>query len=172
MAKRTCDGCHESYEEEFLSDVTMSGGDMLFCPRCIFIVALYEEEGIKKEWQPGQIHPSMISNRVRTIVENEFYPHPKETYEKYLGNMIRRQEIKARVIRVTEKEIERLTSFPFLFLSPEEAEKYKFENGVDVTLKSEKQNIVRNLYGFRTIEGKFLKKYGRKQTSTVLFLPA
>lgn len=170
--KRRCDGCFDEFEEDFLSDVTMSGGDMKFCPRCVFIVALYHEEGIEKEWQAGQIHPDKISNRVRKIVVNEFYEHPKETYEKYLGNMIHRQEVKALIIRVSDKEIDRLANFPFLFLEPEKAKEYKLENGVNITLKSEKQNVTRNLYGFKTIEAKYLKKYGRKQTSTVLFLPA
>lgn len=170
MGTQKCDGCNEPCEETLLTDVTQDGDDMLFCPRCVFIVALYHENGIDKVWERGSIHPSFISNSVRKIVEKEFYKDPYGTYKKYLGNMIDRQEKRDCVIHVTDKVIDNITTFPFLFLEPNEANKYHFKENTVVTLKSENKKLTRNLYGFRTIEAKYLKQYGHKQTSTVLFL--
>lgn len=170
MAKRICDGCGEPCDETLLTDATQDGDDMLFCPRCVFIVALYHENGIDKVWERGSIHPSFISHSVRKIVENEFYKDPYGTYKKYLGKMIDRQEKRENIIHVTDKIIENIITFPFLFLEPNEAKKYNLKEHTQVVLKSENKKLTRNLYGFRTIEAKYLKKYGHKQTSTVLFL--
>ena len=168
--KIQCDGCFELCDNEVLSHVTQDGDNMLFCPRCLFIVALYHENGIEKVWERGSIHPSQISNSVRKIVEKEFYKDPYGTYKKYLGKMIDRQEKRDNVIHVSDTEIDNITVFPFLFLEPNEANKYNFKENTEVVLKSENKKLTRNLYGFRTIEAKYLKQYGHKQTSTVLFL--
>lgn len=169
--KRCCDGCNDKFELEDLSDVTSGGENMLFCPRCVFIVALYHVNGVDKDWTRGSIHPSLISNKIRKIVENEFYKNPAATYKKYLGEMIERQEVAANIVHVSADVVNRLREFPFVFMAPADAERYKLERGAEVVLDAGDVKVRRRLYGFTTIKGRYLKKYGRCETSTVLFLP-
>lgn len=172
MSKVQCDGCFDKFDEDALSEVSYDGREQVrCCPRCVFIVALYHELGIKKEWVRGGIHPSVVSSNIRKIVEKEFYKDPHGTYKKYLGAMIERQEFDARVVHVEPAVIEKINDFPFVFLPVENVNRYRFEQGVDVTLDAGDLKLKRKLYGFTVIKGKYLKKYGRRETSAVLFLP-
>lgn len=169
--KRCCDGCNDKFDVEDLSDVTNGGENMLFCPRCIFIVALYHERGIDKDWTRGSIHPSVISANVRKIVETEFYKNPVATYKKYLGAMIERQEVAARIVRVSADVIKHLGEFPFVFMAPGDAKRYNLSRGDEIVLDAGDVKVRRRLYGFSTIKARYLKKYGQRETRTVLFLP-
>ena len=170
--KEVCIGCNGKYHSDSMTDVNTDGEELVrLCPRCVFIVALYIENGIEHRFTAGSLHPSMICSRYRKIVEQEFYKDPHATYLKYLGNMIRRQEAKRRILHVDESVIKRIDEFPFVFLPPEDAEKFDLKSGVDITLVADDLRLTRKLYGHTKIEAKYLKKYGQKKTSVVLFLP-
>lgn len=173
MAKVKCDGCLETFDSVDLTEVSHDGAAerVHLCPRCVFIVALYSERGVKKEWVAGGVHPSVICSDIRKIVENEFYKNPHATYKKYLGAMIERQEFEHFVVHVPAAVIEKIGEFPFVFLDPAVSVKYKFKPGVVVTLDAGDLKLKRRLYGFAKIKGQYLKKYGQPKTSVVLFLP-
>ena len=172
MSKVTCVGCNDKFEPDDLAEVSYDGHEsVMLCPRCVFIVALYHEWGVKKEWVVGGIHPSVVCSKIRKIVENEFYKDPVGTYKKYLGAMIARQEFESRVIHVPASVIEKINEFPFVFIDPGVAGKYKFARGVEVLLDAGDLKLKRRIYGFTTIKSRYLKKYGQPKTSVVLFLP-
>lgn len=173
MEKKTCDGCFEKFDEDVMTNVTNSDSSVaLLCPRCVFLIAMYLEDGIKREFIRGSLHPDVINSRYRKILKNEFYVDAHATYKKYLSRMINRQETKRRIIHVPEKVIKNLAEFPFVFMNPGDDRKYNLEPGVEVTLTAGDLKENRRVYGFNTIDGKYLKKYGRTAKSLVLFLPA
>lgn len=171
MKKVCCAGCRETFDADTMTDVARGDEIVLLCPRCVFVLALYISNGIKRDFEYGSLHPSVINSKYRKILENEFCKNPHEAYKKYLGKMIEDQEIKRRIIHVSEDVILNLGKFPFVFVAPKEAGKFNFSPGVDVTLDAGDLKITRKLYGFCNIAGRHLRKYGQSSTRTVLFLP-
>jgi len=171
MSKINCDGCFEKFDAETMTDVSRDGKNVMLCPRCVFILALYIENGYVREFECGSLHPNLINSKYKKILKEEFYKNPYEAYKKYLGKMIERQEIAHRILHVSKDVILNLEKFPFVFLVPKDAEKYKFEHGVEVTLDAGELKTTRRLYFFRNIAGRYLKKYGQTSDRTVLFLP-
>ncbi len=98
-----CPLCKGDFPEDTFSEINDEGTKG--CPRCIFLIALYIENGIKKHLTEGCLMPDRINARFRKILEEEFYPNPAATYKKYLAGMIDREEAELRIIYLPTAEI-------------------------------------------------------------------
>lgn len=145
------------------------------CPRCVFLIALYVKEGINKKLSKGCLMLEKLNAKFRKIIQEEFYPHPKETYRKYLGQMIDEEENKLGIVRLTSEQFTAIQSgeYPFVFLSEEEAEKYKIAPGRVLNLQvgdNGDNRLERSVYSSRLLTVKEAKKHGYKGRRVVCFV--
>lgn len=168
-----CILCGEMHLPEDMSLINDKGTKA--CPRCVFLIALYVKEGITKKLTNGCLVLSKLNAKFRKIVLEEFHPHPKETYRKYLGEMIDAEENRLGIVRLTTEQFTAVQSgeYPFVFLSEEEAEKYKIKPGRVLNLQvgdNGDNRLERSVYSSRLLTVKEAKKHGYKQRKVVCFV--
>ncbi len=167
-----CPLCKGDFPEDTFSEINNEGTKG--CPRCIFLIALYIENGIKKHLTEGCLMPDRINARFRKILEGEFYQNPAATYKKYLAGMIDREEAELRIIYLPTAEIRKIQNdWPFVLLTPEQAEKYKPVPGANLTVRDEKitTEIRRRIYATHVLNKRQAAKYGMKTRATACFIP-
>lgn len=167
-----CPTCGEEYPNEDLSEINDEGTRC--CPRCIFIIALYSVNGIKKRLSTNSLRPEALNSRFQKILKDEFYPHPKETYQKYLGAMIQEEEAKHRIIWVKKADLNKIRNdWPFFFMTDDQVERFKPEDGAELTLKAQdsKDEIKRRIYSHHRLTRKHAMKYGLRTAATACFIP-
>lgn len=145
------------------------------CPRCVFLIALYVKEGITKKLTKGCLMVDKLNKKFRKIVLEEFHHHPKETYRKYLGEMIDEEENRLGIVRLTAEQFSAVQTgeYPFVFLSEEEAEKYKIVPGRVLNLQvgdDGENRLERSVYSSRLLTVKEAKKHGYKRRKVVCFV--
>ena len=173
--KRTevCILCGEKHLPEDMSLINNKGTKA--CPRCVFLIALYVKEGITKKLTNGCLVLSKLNAKFRKIILEEFHPHPKETYRKYLGEMIDAEENRLGIVRLTAEQFTAVRSgeYPFIFLSEEEAEKYNIKPGRVLNLQvgdDGANRLERKVFSSRLLTVKEAKKHGYKQRKVVCFV--
>jgi hypothetical protein len=168
-----CILCGEMHLPEDMSLINDKGTKA--CPRCVFLIALYVKEGITKKLTNGCLVLSKLNAKFRKIILEEFHPHPKETYRKYLGEMIDAEENRLGIVRLTSEQFTAIQSgeYPFVFLSEEEAEKYKIKPGRVLNLQvgdDGSNRLELSVYSSRLLTVKEAKKHGYKKRKVVCFV--
>lgn len=143
------------------------------CPRCVFVLALYQKHKIKKKLAPGVLAPGILNSSFRKILEEEYYLDPAGTYEKYLGEMIEEAEKQEKILRIKEEELSKILSgWEFILLSPQKAKAYDFAAGDTITLRRENGcDETRKIFAIHKMAKKYAVQYGVKTAVTVLFIP-
>ena len=100
-------------------------GDQL-CQICTFIVAMYQENGVDKQFNKGGLKLHLVSNNVRKAVK-ELVANPKEAYEKYVPKTLER----ASGVEISNEMMKGILSeeFPFVRLSLRQAEALNLKEG-------------------------------------------
>lgn len=161
-----CVGCYK----EITGVPTMLNDGKALCPVCTFIVALYTENEINKQFLHGGLMYHKIGNAIRKAVD-VFMVSPKKAYETYLPKMLKRMA----GYDVTDDEMTALIdeSFPFVKLSIDDSERFELKEGNEFRCKSpDGRSLCRHIYAIRKFTGKESRehKYGRK-AFVALFLP-
>lgn len=168
-----CPLCEEKYEAAVMQSINDEG--TLACPRCVFLIALYMTRGVKKRLTAGCLKPHLLNNEFQKIIRNEFIPHPAETYQKYLGKMIAKEEVVLRILRLPDDQIGKIMNdWPFVLLSPEIVKKYNLSPGSLITLRGAKDanvEIKRAIYAMGRLNKKQASKYGEATAKIVCFIP-
>ena len=173
--KTKCPTCGDSFPEDSFVDV--NGEGFRICPRCIFVLALYKQAGVEKQVFQGRhdLNPDRLNARFRKILDEDYYRNPAEAYQKYLPEMIEAEEVKMRIIHVTEEQFTKVEngSFPFLLFTDADVAKYRLGKSVQITLEAEgKTALKRTIYAMHKMPGRFAKKYsGSALQKNVCFLP-
>ena len=143
------------------------------CPRCVFVMALYQKFKIKKKLAPGVLAPGILNSNFRQILEEEYYLDPAGTYEKYLGEMIAEAETQEKILRIKEDALAKILSgWEFILLSPQKAKSFHFAVGDVITLRRENgQDIQRKIFATHQMPKKYAANYGAKTAVTVLYIP-
>lgn len=173
--KRTevCILCGEKHLPEDMAIINDKGTKA--CPRCVFLIALYVKEGITKKLTNGCLMVDKLNAKFRKIILEEFHPHPKETYRKYLGEMIDAEENRLGIVRLTSEQFTAVQSgeYPFVFLDETEAEKYQIQPGRILNLQvgdNGNYRLERSVYSSRLLTVKEAKKHGYKGRKVVCFV--
>jgi hypothetical protein len=161
-----CVGCFK----EITGVPTMLNDGNALCPTCTFIVAVYNENGIDKQFKQGDLMYHKISNTIRKAVD-DFRINAKRAYQTYLPKMLKRMMGH----EITDTEMTALIdeSFPFIKLSIDDAERFELKVGNEFRCKSpDGRSVCRHIYAIRKFTGKESRehKYGRK-AFVALFLP-
>lgn len=169
----TCILCGENHLPEDMSMINDKGTKA--CPRCVFLIALYVKEGIVKKLTKGCLVLDKLNARFRKIILEEFHPHPKDTYRKYLGEMIDAEENRLGIVRLTEQQFTAVQTgnFPFVFLDVPTAEKYCIQPGRMLNLQigdNGDKRLERKVYSSKLFTTKEAKKYGYKKRQVVCFV--
>lgn len=175
--RKHCFACGEDFPERTFSEINDEGDKV--CERCIFILALYAQNGIKKKITAGNLHPRTLNAKFRKIVEEDFYMDPAAAYQRFLGAMIQEEERKQRIIWITPAEIRKIADdFPFFLMTDAEFQQFRPEEGADLTLrtrtpeKGRPDTIRRRIYAIHKITGRAAKKYsGSADRKHVCFIP-
>ena len=175
MSTEVCLFCGEKYPADAMSVINDQG--VTACPRCVFLIALYNEEGVKKTLKAGGLMPHKLNARFQKILKDEFYPHPKETYKKYLGRIIAEEESKIGLIRLSGKQHSavRREDFPFVFLDVEEAERLDIHPGRLLSLQVGEDvsgRFSRKVWSSKLLTAKEARKHGYKGRKVVCFVPS
>lgn len=143
------------------------------CPRCVFVMALYQKFKIKKKLAPGVLAPGILNSSFRQILEEEYYLDPAGTYEKYLGEMIEEAEKQEKILRIKEEELSKILSgWEFILLSPQKVKSFPFSVGDVITLRPEHgEDLQRKIFATHQMPKKYAAKYGAKTAVTVLYIP-
>ena len=143
------------------------------CPRCVFVMALYQKFKIKKKLAPGVLAPGILNSNFRQILEEEYYLDPAGTYEKYLGEMIAEAETQEKILRIKEEELSKILSgWEFILLSPQKAKSFPFSVGDVITLRPEHgEDLQRKIFATHQMPKKYAANYGAKTAVTVLYIP-
>lgn len=170
----TCILCGDKQHAEDMSLINEQGTKA--CPRCIFLIALYHKEGINKKLSMGCLMLEKLNAKFRKIIQEEFNPHPKETYRKYLGEMIDEEENRLGIVRLTEEQFSAVAEkdFPFVFLDIAEAEKLELKQGRELTLQvgdNGSKRIARKIYSFTKFSARTARKYGHKKSAVICYVP-
>ena len=176
-SKKHCFGCGEDFPERTFCAINDNGDEL--CERCIFVLALYTQRGIKKQITAGILNPRMLNSQFRKIVEEEFYFDQTAAYKKYLGEMIRAEETDRRIIWITAEEIRKIAAdFPFYLMTDTEKQQFKPAEGIELTLranpddKGNPDTIRRRIYAIHRIPPRAAKKYtGDPTRRNVCFIP-
>lgn len=173
--KRTevCILCGGNHLPEDMSLINNKGTKA--CPRCVFLIALYVKEGITKKLSKGCLMVDKLNAKFRKIVLEEFHPHPKETYRKYLGEMIDEEENRLGIVRLTEQQFTAVKTgeSPFVFLDEADAEKYKIKPGRVLNLQvgdNGSERLEMSVYSSKVLTDKEAKKHGYKCRKVVCFV--
>ena len=174
---KRCFGCGEDFPERTFCEIN-DNGDKL-CERCIFVLALYTQQGIRKQITAGNLHPRTLNAQFRRIVEEDFYLNQTAAYEKYLGPMIRAEEAKNRIVWIAAEEIRKIADdFPFYLMTDAEVQTFSPTEGAELTLRTrnaeagQPDTIRRRIYAIRRIPARAAKKYsGDTARRNVCFIP-
>ena len=169
----TCVLCGEKHLPEDMSLINNKGTKA--CPRCVFLIALYVKEGITKKLTNGCLVLSKLNAKFRKIILEEFHPHPKDTYRKYLGEMIDAEENRLGIVRLSDEQFSAVRSgdYPFIFLNEDEAEKYQIKNGRVLNLQvgdNGDNRLVMSVVSHKLLTVKEAKKHGYKGRKVVCFV--
>ena len=147
--------------------------DLEVCPRCIFLLALYQKFKIKKKLASGVLAPGILNSSFRKILEEEYYLDPAGTYEKYLGEMIAEAEKQEKILRIKEEELSKILSgWEFILLSPQKAKSFQFAAGDVITIRPDHgEDLQRKIFATHQMPKKYAVKYGAKTAVTVLYIP-
>lgn len=161
-----CVGCYK----EITGVPTILNDGKALCPCCTFVVAVYTERGVDKQFLHGGLMYHKIGNAIRKAVDL-FMVNPKLAYEMFLPKLLKRMS----GYEITDKEMDALIdeSFPFVKLSLEDAERFDLEQGNEFRCKSpDGRSLCRHIYAMRKFTGKESRDhhYGRK-AFVALFLP-
>ena len=175
--RKKCHACGDEFPESCFFSINDNGDKV--CERCIFILALYIQNGIRKKVSSGNLHPEKLNAQFRKIVEEEFYIDPKKAYKTYLGEIIKKEEEDRRIIWITGKEFHRIKNdFPFFLMTEEEVSTYHPAESVEITLRTEdplngeEDTLKRRIYMMHKITAKAAKKYsGNAKRRFVCFVP-
>lgn len=174
---KRCPACGEDFPVRTFGTINDEGTEV--CERCVFVLALYQENRIRKQFKEGGLHPSLLNAKFRKILEEEFYVNQREAYHKHLGGMIRREEEKQRIIWIDGAEIRRIKAdFPFYLMTDDEVQRFHPEEGAELCLRYEEEGskpdivLKRRIYAMHRIPARTAKRYcGRTDRRTVCFLP-
>ena len=169
----TCILCGEMHLPEDMSLINDKG--IKACPRCVFLIALYVKEGITKKLTNGCLALSKLNAKFRKIILEEFHPNPKETYRKYLGEMIDAEENRLGIVRLTQQQFTAVKTgeSPFVFLDEADAEKYKIKPGRVLNLQvgdNGSERLEMSVYSSKVLTVKEAKKHGYKCRKVVCFV--
>ena len=169
----TCVLCGEKHLPEDMSLINNKGTKA--CPRCVFLIAMYVKEGITKKLTNGCLVLSKLNAKFRKIILEEFHPHPKDTYRKYLGEMIDAEENRLGIVRLSNEQFSAVRSgdYPFIFLNEDEAEKYQIKNGRVLNLQvgdNGDNRLVMSVVSHKLLTVKEAKKHGYKGRKVVCFV--
>lgn len=164
-----CRGCYNDVPEDTLIEVANDGTRV--CPRCVFILGLYQQAGIKKTVTEGGLMPSRINARYKRILETEFNANPEAAYEKYLKPLINEAEGEAGIIRVDDSTLDKLSVFPFVLIPKTSAALYNTESGTTLTLKSKNRKVTRTIYASHVMPKRAAKKYGVTGGAVACYIP-
>ena len=169
----TCVLCGEKHFPDDMSLINNKGTKA--CPRCVFLIALYVKEGITKKLTNGCLVLDKLNAKFRKIILEEFHPHPKETYRKYLGDMIDAEENRLGIVRLSHEQFSAVQSgdYPFIFLNEDEAEKYQIRNGRVLNLQvgdNGDNRLEMSVVSHKLLTVKEAKKHGFKGRKVVCFV--
>ena len=168
-----CPLCEEKYEAAVMQSI--NDEETLACPRCVFLIALYMTRGVKKRLTAGCLKPHFLNNEFQKILRNEFIPHPAETYQKYLGEMIAKEEVALHILRLPDDKISKIMNdWPFVLLAPQVVKKYNLLPGSSITLRGEndaKLEIKRRIWSMAKLNKKQAAKYDDATSTIVCFIP-
>ena len=172
-----CFGCGDDFPVRTFCEINDNGDEL--CERCIFVLALYTQQGIKKRITAGNLNPHMLNSHFRKIVEEDFYLNQKAAYEKHLGDMIRAEEAKQRIIWIAADEIRKIAAdFPFYLMTDAEVRQFNPTEGEELTLRTnaaaagQPDTIRRRIYAIRRIPARAARKYtGSPDRRNVCFIP-
>ena len=161
-----CVGCYK----EITGVPTVLNDGKALCPCCTFVVAVYTERGVNKQFLHGGLMYHKIGNSIRKAVDL-FMVNPKLAYEMFLPKMLKRMT----GYEIADKDMDALIdeSFPFVKLSIDDAERFELEQGNEFRCKSpDGRSLCRHIYAIRKFTGKESRDrhYGRK-AFVALFLP-
>lgn len=174
--KTVCPTCGERFPADTFSSINDRGTKV--CARCIFVIALYNANGITKKLDNGCLAPSKLNSKFQKILEEEFYVNPVEAYQKYLGDMIRQEEKYFRIVDIPGAEYDRIVSgqWPFHLFTEGDAKAYNLQEGEKLTLRNADkpgEQFTREIYAIQRITGKAAKKYaGNPKRKYACFIPA
>ena len=143
------------------------------CPRCVFVMALYQKFKIKKKLASGGLAPGILNSSFRKILLEEYYLDPAGTYEKYLGEMIAEAEKQEKILRIKEEELSKILSgWEVILLSPQKAKSFQFAAGDVITIRPDHgEDLQRKIFATHQMPKKYAANYGAKTAVTVLYIP-
>lgn len=174
--KAVCPTCGDKFPSDTFSVINEHGTKV--CARCVFVIALYNANGIQKKLSQNCLTPEKLNSKFQKILENEFYLNPIKTYEKYLGNMIRQEEKHFRIIDIPGDEYTQITAgeWPFHCFTEADVKTYNLTQGEKITLRNADkpaEQFTREIYAIQRIPGKAAKKYaGNPKRKFACFIPA
>ena len=137
------------------------------CPICCFIIAVYKENGINKKFPLGGLQVHKVSAKIQRAVE-DFHNDPQNAYLIHAPGMVR----KSVGIEIPESEIEGLLNdeFPFVKLTPQQAEDTGLKEGDEIKFKSKSgKEVIRIVQAVRKFSAKEAKAQGYGRKSFVAF---
>jgi hypothetical protein len=143
-----------------------SAGDKM-CPVCCFILAVYKENGIDKRFAPGGLQVHKVSSNIQKAVE-DFHIDPQNAYLMHAPGMVR----KSVGIEIPDNEMNGLIDdeFPFVKLSPNQAEDTGLKEGDEIKFKSpDGRAVVRFVRAVKKFTAKEAKAQGYGRRSFVAF---
>ena len=174
--KAVCPMCGDRFPADTFSYINDRGTKV--CARCIFVIALYNAAGITKKLNDGCLAPAKLNSKFQKILEEEFYVNPVDAYQKYLGEMIKKEEKYFRIIDIPGAEYDRIISgdWPFHLFTESDVKAYNLQEGEKLTLRNADnpgEQFTRQIYAMSRIPGKAAKKYaGNPKRKYACFVPA
>lgn len=146
---------------------TINSDGEKMCPVCCFIIAVYKENGIDKKFSLGGLQAHKVSAKIQRAVE-DFHNDPQNAYLIHAPGMVRRSV----GIEIPESEIEGLLNdeFPFVKLTPQQAEDTGLKEGDEIKFKSKSgKEVIRIVKAVRKFSAKEAKAQGYGRKSFVAF---
>ena len=141
-------------------------GDKM-CPICCFIIAVYKENGIDKRFSVGGLQIHKVSAKIQKAVE-DFHVDPQNAYLIHAPGMVR----KSVGIEIPESELEGLLNdeFPFVKLTPKQAEDTGLKEGDEIKFKAKSgKEVIRIVKAVRKFSAKEAKAQGYGRRAFVAF---
>lgn len=174
--KAVCPLCGDKFPADTFTSINEQGTKV--CARCVFIIALYQSNGITKKLSNGCLSPDKLNSKFQKILEEEFYIKPVDAYEKYLGKMIKEEEKHFRIMDIPGTEYAKITTgeWPFHLFTESDVKAYNIQQGAEITLRNADkpgEQFTRQVYAMQRITGKSAKKYSNNpKRKYACFIPA
>jgi hypothetical protein len=174
--KTVCPTCGDRFPADTFTGINDRGTKI--CARCVFVIALYNANGITKKLTDGCLAPDKLNSKFRKILETEFYVNPVDAYQSHLGDMIRQEEKYFRIIDIPGDEYTQITAedWPFHCFTEDDVKTYNLLQGEKITLRNADkpaEQFTREIYAIQRIPGKAAKKYaGNPKRKYACFIPA